>query len=166
MTLLNNEHENNIEPICDNSATIEMMNTIKLNIVDEMDRYISIVAPESELNSGLLFELCDKYNVDLIFVLAQGQVESHFATKGTAKKTKSIFNVGAYDGHSAAKQKRNGFGFNNANDSIEPYLILLNNKYLVNGKTETDLMMNYVNCLGHRYASNPKYEKMLRSVFP
>ena len=36
---------------------------------------------------------------------------------------------------------------------------------MVNGKTETDLMKNYVNGLGMRYASNPEYESMLRSVY-
>ena len=66
------------------------------------------------------------------------QVESHYATKGTAKKTNSVFNVGAYDGHSARKQIKNGFGYDNPNDSIEPYLILITSNYLVNGKTVYD----------------------------
>lgn len=164
MSHASNNKSSSIESI-NNAIDVEMMNIIKMNIIDEMDKYVDNVAPGSELNNGILFELCDKYNVDVIFVLAQGQVESHFATKGTAKKTKSIFNVGAYDGHSATKQRRNGFGYNNANDSIEPYLKLLTNNYLVDGKTETDMMINYVNNIGQRYASNPKYEKMLRNIY-
>jgi hypothetical protein len=165
MSHISNNNSSSIEAINNNAIDVEMMNIIKMNIIDEMDKYVDNVAPGSELNNGILFELCNKYNVDVIFVLAQGQVESHFATKGTAKKTKSIFNVGAYDGHSAAKQKRNGFGYNNANESIEPYLKLLTNNYLIDGKTETDMMINYVNNVGQRYASNPKYEKMLRNVY-
>lgn len=147
-----------------NSDSI-MIKILKIDIVSEVDNYIDKIAPKNDIDSELLFDLCVKYNIDIRFVIAQGQIESHFATKGTAKKTKSIFNVGAYDGHSAARQTRNGFGFDNANDSIEPYLILLTNDYLVNGKTEYNMMQNYVNYLGKRYASNPNYERMLKSVF-
>lgn len=131
----------------------------------EVDRYIVSVAPKAKIDPFLMIDLCWQYDVDIRFVLAQGQVESHFATKGTAAKTKSIFNVGAYDGHSASRQKRNGFGYTNPNESIEPYLKLITNDYLINGKTERDLMRNYVNGLGQRYASNPRYERMLRSVY-
>lgn len=131
----------------------------------EVDNYITSVAPKANIDPFLMIDLCAEYDVDIRFVLAQGQIESHFATKGTAARTLSIFNVGAYDGHSAARQRRNGFGFSDPNESIEPYLILITNEYMVNGKTESDLMKNYVNGLGMRYASNPKYESMLRSVY-
>ena len=131
----------------------------------EVNNYITSVAPKANIDPYLMVDLCSEYGVDLRFVLAQGHVESHFATKGTAVRTLSIFNVGAYDGHSASRQKHNGFGFENPNDSIEPYLKLITNEYMVNGKTESDLMKNYVNGLGKRYASNPKYESMLRSVY-
>ena len=131
----------------------------------EVDNYISSVAPKANIDAFLMIDLCSEYGVDIRFVLAQGQIESHFATKGTASRTLSIFNVGAYDGHSASRQRRNGFGYSDPNDSIEPYLQLITNEYMVNGKTESDLMQNYVNRLGMRYASNPRYEKMLRSVY-
>jgi hypothetical protein len=131
----------------------------------EVDNYISSVAPKANIDPYLMIDLCAEYDVDIRFVMAQGQIESHFATKGTAAKTLSVFNVGAYDGHSASRQCRNGFGFSDPNESIEPYLKLITNEYMVNGKTESDLMNNYVNGLGMRYASNPKYESMLRSVY-
>ena len=131
----------------------------------EVDNYITSVAPKANIDPFLMVDLCWQYGVDIRFVLAQGQIESHFATKGTAARTLSIFNVGAYDGHSASRQRRNGFGYSDPNDSIEPYLILITNEYMVKGKTEFDLMRNYVNGLGMRYASNPKYEIMLRSVY-
>jgi hypothetical protein len=131
----------------------------------EVDNYIKSVAPKSQIDPFLMIDLCWKYNVDLAFVMAQGQLESHYATAGTAKKTNSIFNVGAYDGHSAARQNRNGFGFDDPNDSIEPFLILLTTDYLVNGKTTNDLMKRYTNYLGMRYASNTKYEGALRSIY-
>lgn len=141
------------------------MDSVRVNIISEMDFYIHGVAPTTKVKSDILFDLCNNYNVDIRFAMAQAQVESHYATKGTAKKTKSVFNVGAFDGHSAKKQLRNGFGYKDPNDSIEPYLILLTNNYLIDGKTENDLMHNFVNHLGMRYATNPRYEKMLRSVY-
>lgn len=131
----------------------------------EVHEYITSVAPKAEVDPYILIDLCNQYNIDIAFVMAQGQIESHYATAGTARRTNSIFNVGAYDGHSASMQCSNGFGFEDPNDSIEPYLILLTNDYLVNGKTINDLMTRYVNHLGMRYASNPKYESQLKSVY-
>jgi flagellum-specific peptidoglycan hydrolase FlgJ len=141
------------------------MNILKNDITDEVNKYIIKVAPSSGVDANTLVNLCIEYNIDIRFVLAQAQVESHFGTKGTAKKTKSIFNVGAYDGHSAKRQIRNGFGFNDVNDSIEPYLQLITSEYLIDNKTTNDLLYNYVNHLGMRYASNSRYEKMLRNVY-
>lgn len=145
--------------------TILYMEHIKTRIVDEIYCYLYSVAPTCEVDADILFDMCNKYNVDVRFAMAQAQVESHYATKGTAKKTKSMFNVGAYDGHSAKRQIRNGFGFDNVNDSIEPYLRLITTEYLINGKTINDLLHNYVNYCNKRYASNPRYEKMLKNVY-
>lgn len=129
----------------------------------EVNNYIKAVAPTSKLNALNLIDLCSSYNVDLRLALVQGHVESHFGTKGTAAKTNSVFNVGAYDGHSANRQKRNGFGFEHPDESVEPYLKLLTSSYLVNGRTENDLLYKFVNVHGMRYASNTKYESFLRS---
>lgn len=140
-------------------------NAARDKFANEVNKYIKRIAPASKIDPYILIDLCTEYNIDVAFVLAQGQIESHYATTGTAKRTNSIFNVGAYDGHSASKQSKNGFGFSNPNDSIEPYLILLTKNYLVNGKTINDLMNRYVNKFGMRYASNPSYESQLRSVY-
>lgn len=145
--------------------TLFINNVYSQSLEIEVDNYIKSIAPISKLSGKDIVEKCLEYNIDIIFVLAQGQIESHYGTTGTARKTNSVFNVGAYDGHSANKQNKNGFGFNDPNDSIEPYLILLTNEYLVNGKTEYDLMNNYINYLGMRYASNNNYERMLKSIY-
>ena len=50
------------------------------------------------------------------------------------------------------------------NESIEPYLQLLTNRYLVN-KMEYDLFENYVDINGSRYASDPDYESKLKSKY-
>lgn len=134
-------------------------------LADEVEKYIDSIAPTSIINSLTLIDLTSKYDIDLFFVLAQGQVESHFATRGTASKTNSIFNVGAFDGHSADEQKRNGFGYSHPDFSIEPYLKLLVKDYLVDGKTELDMMNSYVNKHDKRYASYEGYEVSLKSLY-
>lgn len=144
---------------------IEYTDSVKTQLINEVDTYINTIAPSSKLDGEIVVDKCCEYNVDIAFVLAQGQIESHFGTRGTASKTNSVFNVGAYDGYSASKQRANGFGFFHPNESVEPYLILLTNNYLVNGKTINDLMYVYVNHLGMRYASDTRYEYMLRSVY-
>lgn len=144
---------------------IEYTDSVKTQLITEVDTYINTIAPSSKLDGEIVVDKCCEYNVDIAFVLAQGQIESHFGTAGTARKTNSVFNVGAYDGYSAAKQRANGFGFSHPNESVEPYLILLTSNYLVNGKTVNDLMYVYVNHLGMRYASDTRYEYMLRSVY-
>ena len=128
----------------------------------EVDKYIKTVAPTSVVDALNLIDLCAEYNVDLRLALVQGHLESHFATKGTAARTYSIFNVGAFDGHSAEKQKKNGYGYKHPDYSVEPYLKLLTTDYLVDGKTELDLLNKFVNKNGKRYASSTTYESMLK----
>lgn len=135
----------------------------KAMLANEISKYINKVAPKSKLNSRNIIDLCDKYDVDIRLVLAQGHIESHFGTKGTAKRTNSVFNVGAYDGHSANKQIKNGYGFAHPDYSVEPYLKLLKERYLVNNKTEQDLLKRFVDKNGNRYASAPQYESFLRA---
>lgn len=152
------------DPDDDYANPDEFLNA-RYDLAVEVENYIRGIAPTASVNPYVLIDKCSEYDIDLFFVMAQGHLESHFATKGTAKRTNSIFNVGAYDGHSANRQCRNGFGFEDPNDSIEPYLKLIKSDYLVEGKTELDLMSNYVNYLGMRYASNKKYEMQLRSIY-
>ena len=155
---INTENNNEIN-------VVEYTDSVKTQLINEVNTYINTIAPSSKLDGEIVVDMCCEYNVDIAFVLAQGQIESHFGTTGTARKTNSVFNVGAYNGYSASKQRANGFGFSHPNESVEPYLILLTNKYLVNGKTVNDLMYAYVNHLGMRYASDTRYEYMLRSVY-
>lgn len=130
-----------------------------------VEDYIKLYAPTSILSPLNLIDLSSKYNIDLTFILAQGHIESHFGTKGTAARTNSVFNVGAFDGHSARKQIKNGYGYKHPDYSVEPYLRLLRHNYLYPSKTEFDLMENFVDSEGQRYASNPEYEKLLQEKY-
>ena len=131
----------------------------KVALINEVQNYITQIAPTSNLRGYALVEECEKYNIDICFVLAQGEIESHFGTKGIASKLNSVFNVGIYDGNTA-EEIDNKYKFDYPNESIEPYLKLLVDRYLIN-KTEEDLMKKFVDKDGKRYASNPNYEIMI-----
>lgn len=141
------------------------MEGVRDDIVSEIDNYIDSIAPDSGLNGIKIFELCNKYDVDVRFVLAQGQAESHFGTTGIAAKTNSVWNVNAWDGRSADDMIRKGDGKKHPDASIEPYLILLTTKYLVNDKCELDMFDDFVDVNGNRYASNPNYEKLVEGIY-
>lgn len=136
----------------------------KGQLVDEIDKYIKSVAPNSILNARILLEICEEYNIDIKFVLAQGHIESHFGTKGMALKTNSVFNVLAYDGKSYDQICKKG-KYSHPDHSIRPYLELLVNDYMVEGKSEYDLLDEFVNKNGDRYASALDYESKLNNTF-
>ena len=134
----------------------------KDSLVTAIDNYIITTAPESTVDGLFLLNKCQEYNVDLVFVLAQATLESHFGTTGIAKKTNSVFNVGAYDGKSSHTISSK-YKYENPNLSIDPYLTLLNDSYL-EGKSEEELLNNFVNKHGKRYASYKNYEKELQII--
>lgn len=147
------------------SRTELAMEGVKDEIVTEIDNYIDSVANDSGLNGIRLFELCDKYGVDVRFAMAQAEAESHFGTKGVAAKTNMVWNVKAYDNRTADDMIKKGDAEKHPDLSIEPYLILLTNEYLVNGKTEYDMFDKFVDSNGKRYASNPNYETMVLNIY-
>ena len=110
-------------------------------------------------NPDNLVEACYKYNYDLPLLLAQLHVESFFGTSERARKTNSMFSVGLYDNGVDAVTYRN------QDESIVPYIDLVKRRYLQNGKVSVDqLLRNYVNESGQRYAKDENYEQMLTSI--
>ena len=134
---------------------------VKSDLVDLTQHYIDSVAPNSGLRALVLVENCEKYGIPVTFTLAQGEIESHFGTKGLAYRTTSIWNVGAYDGHSLMDISHK---YANPNDSVIPYLDLLINNYLPN-KTVEDLLESFVDINGNRYASDKHYETKLSDKY-
>ena len=132
----------------------------KVQLVDEVQNYINTVAPTSNLRACVLVDACEKYNIEVKFALAQGEIESHFGTKGLASKTNSVWNVGAYDGHFYSKIMGT-YKYSHPNESIEPYLKLLYEKYLTN-EVEEGLLRNFVDHNGNRFASDKNYEERLK----
>ena len=135
--------------------------SIKLDLVREVDKYISYATQNTSALDGLVIvNNCLAHDIDICFVLAQGEQESHFGTQGLARKTNSVFNVFAFDGHGYNEINSNG-KYKHPNDCVEPYIKLLKRDYLVDGKTEYDLLNSYTNKNGARYASSEQYETML-----
>lgn len=132
----------------------------KAQLVDEVQNYINTVAPTSNLRACVLVDACEKYSIEVKFALAQGELESHFGTKGLASKTNSVWNVGAYDGHFYSKIMGT-YKYSHPNESIEPYLKLLYEKYLTN-EVEEGLLRNFVDHNGNRFASDKNYEERLK----
>ena len=132
----------------------------KVQLVDEVQNYINTVAPTSNLRACILVDACEKYNIEVKFALAQGEIESHFGTKGLASKTNSVWNVGAYDDHFYSKIMGT-YKYSHPNESIEPYLKLLYEKYLTN-EVEEGLLRNFVDHNGNRFASDKNYEERLK----
>lgn len=133
---------------------------VKSVLCDEVQNYIISVAPSSNLRGYAVVEECLHYGIDICFVLAQGEMESHYATKGIGGKLNNVFNVGVYDNLTYSEISKN-YKYDYPNQSIRPYLELLTKSYLVN-KTEEDLLHDFVNIQGNRYASDVNYERKLK----
>jgi len=137
-------------------------------LIEEVENYITRLAPTSKLDPGYLVTECLEYDTDIVFVLSQALLESHFGTKGVAIRTNSVWNVGAWDDG----QLR--YWYSHPNKSIEPYLKLINEDYLINVTASGDTIYKdlnhllkdrgYVNHNGARYASARGYENGLRKL--
>ena len=150
------------------SYTMSVKDRSKNQLIQEVDKYIKSMAPDSKLSSSLLVEKCLYYDVDIVFVLAQAVIESHLGTKGVANTTNSVWNVGTYDNGKPI------YKYKHPDDSIDPYLKLLRTKYLVSVNSKGDTLKKDVikliqdkgfkNINGHRYASAVTYESSLRTM--
>jgi flagellum-specific peptidoglycan hydrolase FlgJ len=144
----------------------KLKNNIINKLGNEVDNYIKTIAPTSKLNGEYLVAKCLDYNVNISFVLAQALLESHFGTKGKARYTNSVWNVGTYDNGEII------YSYKHPNQSIEPYLKLITTKYLIKinkGDTihisiETLINNGYINYKGYRFASEKNYEKRLKKI--
>jgi peptidoglycan hydrolase-like protein with peptidoglycan-binding domain len=72
-------------------------------------------------------------------------------------RTKNPFNIGNVD-------KGQNIKYSNIQFAINAYYDLIARKYIGNGKTAADLIQNFQNKFGQRYASNQNYEVNLANI--
>lgn len=127
-----------------------------LILIEAVEDYIDQF--RSPLSADKLVYSCIKHDISPVWVLAQGTLESHLGTKGQARKTYSVWGVGAWDTSSHKTKKRTGY--RSFDDSIEPYMALLR-KYMAHKTTKQ--LLNSFTYKGKRYAQDPSYEQKLKA---
>lgn len=139
------------------------INTMFIEYETRADVYLSRDVWKSSPLTGEMFakgarEAYNKYGVlvPVELALAQAQFESHFGTTGLSP-VNNPFNVGEYDNGTVLR-------FNSPQEGINAYYNLMAKNYL-NDKTVDELLTNFVNKNGDRYASNPKYEEKIGKQF-
>ena len=138
----------------------ERVNAVKKEI-DRIFKIRGLSKKDLNFSPEHLVYLCHIYNFDIPLLLAQAREESSFGTTRRAKKTKTMFSLGQYD------NGKNVCRFKTFDEGIEAYIKTIQKYYLMNGKKTVDDLLkdnSYVDYKGDRFASNPKYEKRLRSI--
>lgn len=139
----------------DTSITLKF-NDVKLKLIAEVDKYISSRTKgkhDSKLAEYIVNHALN-YDIDICFMMSQTQLETNYGVAGIGRTS----------------SKRSLFGvisrrYTNYNDAVEDYCKILRKSYLVKGRTEKDLMKNYVNKNGHRYAGSRTYEAKLSKQY-
>jgi hypothetical protein len=125
----------------------------------DADAYLKFF-PGTPMNGALLAK-CAKRTFDhtgtlvpIDFVLAQGQAESSLGTDPHHRNPKTNpFSVGEDDDRTTQH-------FKGIEGGVQAYYNLVARKYL-NGKTVDQLLANYVDTTGQRYATDKKYEQKM-----
>ena len=112
-----------------------------------------------KLSPEKIVQACENNNFDIPLLLAQAHLESCFGITNRAQKTNSVWSVGSYD------NGKNVCTYASQDDSIVPYIKLMNNNYL-NGKSVDDILTpgQFIDKNGNRYAQDPKYETKVKSI--
>lgn len=121
---------------------------LKHALITEVHQYIKGVAPRTRMSATNIVELCLDNNFDITLLLCQGYLETHFGTSG-----RNVFGiVGQRHSH--------------PDSYVEPYINLMQRRYIIDRSTEQLLASNV--CIeGNpraRYDGNPNYGRELTGI--
>jgi len=104
------------------------------------------------------FEKYNKY-VPLELALAQLTLEGGFSNDPNSKpiRTNNPYNIGNVDSGGVR-------GFSDVQSGIDAYYDVIARRYIGNGKTASNLINNFVDLKGARYASSDSYESNLNKI--
>ena len=142
---------NSISPVADSLQILkDSVEQIKGDLIDEVDEYISFMAPKSKMSAEHIVEQCIEMDFDITLLLSQGLQETRFATCGS----KNCFGLA-------------GKKYKNLNDAVDDYISLMKRKYIINRTTDQLLESNI--CMENNrhtfYSGNPPaYSKKIRSI--
>lgn len=154
---------------CKTVSSYEKAKSVKIDVskryIDSISKIISphiqienqlIECVDSHVNNKIISEHIVKAgiknNIDICFIMAQANIETSYGKAGVGKTKNNLFGIA-------------GKSYKSYKHSIDDYCDILTKYYLVNGKTESHLMRNYVNKNGYRYAKSRSYETHLCSKY-
>lgn len=154
-----NTFNTSINNVNNNQLFLEKINAIE-NYMEKALHNQNYTKDDTDLTAEALVKASYENNFDLPLLMAAAHLESCFGATPRARRTNSVYSVGAYD------NGRDVVTYNHPNESIQGYIELLINDYLIDGKTINDLLIpgKFINKNGHRYASNKNYEKELKFI--
>ena len=150
-----NEERNVLIDSISKLKLISQRDSIKKELIEQVENYIYRSFPKTHKTIPTkLVEIGLEKEVDILFIMAQTQIETSFGTAGAGRESsrRSLFGV--------AKRKYSSY-----NDAIDDYVAILKKSYLTRGRTEQDLMRRYTTVSGYKYAGNPNYEAELRNTY-
>lgn len=166
--ILNVSSENNSQLINDYITTSEII----LEEVDTMERFFNTYETQAQTYldrdvfdgtpiTGKILSECARTTYDstgvivpLNLALSQAQLESGMGIRGKSPKN-NPYNVGEWD-------RGTMWTFSNTQEGVQAYYNLIANDYL-SERTIDDLLINFVNTDGYRYASRQSYEESVSS---
>ena len=138
-----------------NTILISPKDSVKTKLIEEVEGYIFANFPKTHKTiPTTLVEIGLEHKIDILFMMAQTQIETHYGTLGAGRETsrRSLFGV--------ANRKYNSY-----EKAINDYVSILKKSYLTRSRTEKHLMRNYTTTNGKRYAENPNYEVDLKGAY-